>query len=208
MAKFARACLQKVKTLTADLAGSGGLGEDTLKLAFRVGLHSGPVTGGVLKGDKARFQLFGDTVNTAARMESHGIRGKIHVSMATAGELIRSKKSGILVERKEKIHAKGKGYLQTYFLSDRFVNKGAGSGSNGSLLDASETTRSSSESNLSGSIMPLSQPRGSVMEEESSSKDVYDFDDDMPYAATTMDASTTIYAARRLDDSTHSGLWT
>ena len=109
MAKFARDCMQKVKIITASLAPT--LGVDTLNLAFRVGLNSGAVTAGVIRGDKSRFQIFGDTVNTAARMESNGEKSKIHVSSSTAKELIRLGRASILVEREERIFAKGKGYL-------------------------------------------------------------------------------------------------
>lgn len=59
MVKFARDCLQKVPVLTAKLAET--LGDGTRNLGLRVGLHSGSVTAGVLRGDKSRFQLFGDS---------------------------------------------------------------------------------------------------------------------------------------------------
>ena len=49
----------KLELLLSDLEQS--LGSDTVELGMRVGLHSGPVTAGVLRGDKSRFQLFGDT---------------------------------------------------------------------------------------------------------------------------------------------------
>lgn len=60
MCRFARGCIQKMNELMPLLVER--LGEDTKTLAMRFGLHSGPVTAGVLRGDRARFQLFGDTV--------------------------------------------------------------------------------------------------------------------------------------------------
>jgi hypothetical protein len=83
---------------------------------MRVGLHSGPVTAGVLRGEKARFQLFGDTVNTAARMESTGQKGRIHVSESTATLLINAGKQAWINARDELVQAKGKGEMQTYWV--------------------------------------------------------------------------------------------
>jgi class 3 adenylate cyclase len=62
MAKFARDCLHKMKDIVHHLETT--LGPDTSDLRLRVGLNSGPTTAGVLRGEKSRFQLFGDTVNT------------------------------------------------------------------------------------------------------------------------------------------------
>ena len=89
---------------------------------MRVGLHSGSTTAGVLRGDKGRFQLFGDTVNVASRMESNGVKGRIHVSQATADALTAAGKASWLTPREDKIVAKGKGLMQTYWVQ---INGGA-----------------------------------------------------------------------------------
>ena len=64
MARFAKDILQKFREMVKQMVVE--LGPDTEDLGLRVGLHSGPVTAGVLRGERARFQLFGDTMNTAA----------------------------------------------------------------------------------------------------------------------------------------------
>lgn len=59
MVKFAEDCMAKMSLLVRELSET--LGEDTADLQLRIGLHSGPVTAGVLRGQRCRFQLFGDT---------------------------------------------------------------------------------------------------------------------------------------------------
>lgn len=114
MSRFAYQCLVGMKELIRELEAM--LGPGTSDLALRVGLHSGAVTAGVLRGEKSRFQLFGDTVNTASRMESTGMRGKIQVSQETGDLLMAAGKSHWLKPREEAVVAKGKGELKTYWL--------------------------------------------------------------------------------------------
>lgn len=118
MCKFAHECRSKTRYLLEhDLYKM--YGEETKSLAMRFGLHSGPVTAGVLRGEKCRFQLFGDTVNTAARMESTGQRDRIQLSQDTADILVTGGKGCWLHERADMVEAKGKGTLQTYWLRIR-----------------------------------------------------------------------------------------
>jgi hypothetical protein len=118
MVKYARHCLTAFNRLVQDLQAQ--LGPDTADLQIRIGLHSGPVTGGVLRGLKSRFQLFGDTVNTAARMESSGVPNRVHVSQETAQLLTVAGKGHWVKPREILVEAKGKGSMQTYWLVEAF----------------------------------------------------------------------------------------
>ena len=86
-------------------------------LDFRIGIHSGPVVAGVIGKKKFSYDMWGDSVNTAARMESHGIPGEIQVS-AHFQNLLKDK--FLFVER-GLIDIKGKGKLLTYLLKGRQV---------------------------------------------------------------------------------------
>ncbi len=115
MARFAQDCIVKMKEVTRKLELT--LGPETTDLSLRVGFHSGPVTAGVLRGEKSRFQLFGDTVNTASRMESTGMRDTIQVSSETAQLLFAAGKSHWVKQREDAVYAKGKGEMTTFFLT-------------------------------------------------------------------------------------------
>lgn len=85
------------------------------KIEFRIGLNTGPVVAGVIGQQKFAYDLWGDTVNTASRMESHGLPGHIQVTPAVVEVL----KDQYIFEPRGPIPVKGKGMMTTYFLIGR-----------------------------------------------------------------------------------------
>lgn len=92
---------------------SKGLGTS---IDIRIGIHTGAVVAGIIGQKKFSYDLWGDTVNTASRMESHGEVGKIQVSETTY-QLLKNK---FVFEERGNIDIKGKGMMKTYFLVGRY----------------------------------------------------------------------------------------
>jgi class 3 adenylate cyclase len=82
------------------------------QLHMRIGIHSGPVVAGVIGKDKFIYDLWGDTVNTASRMESHGVEDRVQVSASTAARLGRR----FRLTPRGSVAIKGKGEMETWFL--------------------------------------------------------------------------------------------
>ena len=88
---------------------------NSLNLDIRIGINSGPVVAGIIGTRKFSYDLWGDTVNVASRMESHGLPGVIQVSPSTHALLA----DKFILEERGKIDVKSRGFMSTYRLVGR-----------------------------------------------------------------------------------------
>ncbi len=86
-----------------------------IPLSLRIGIHSGPVIAGVIGALRFSYDVWGDTVNTASRMESHGKPGRIQLSADTRARL----GNDFVFEARGPVYIKGKGEMETWWLAGR-----------------------------------------------------------------------------------------
>jgi class 3 adenylate cyclase len=108
---------ERIAAMALDLEASIARIEAAVRLgiAFRIGIHRGPVVAGVIGTRKFIYDVWGDTVNLASRMESTGVPGRIQVTHTVMERLTRS----FTFEPRGLVDVKGKGPMPTWFLTAR-----------------------------------------------------------------------------------------
>jgi adenylate cyclase len=108
--------VERVARMALDMqAAAGDLSRELgVPVRLRIGLHAGPVVAGVIGLRKFSYDLWGDTVNVASRMESHGEPGRIHVTDTVRGSL----RDRYRFDGPVPVDVKGKGRMSTYYLED------------------------------------------------------------------------------------------
>jgi class 3 adenylate cyclase len=106
VADFALAMLQELRNYNASHGQS---------LEIRIGMETGPVIAGVIGTTRFSYDLWGDAINTASRMQSHGLSGRIHLTEKAYRRL----NDTYLCEDRGLIPVKGKGEMHTYFLNGK-----------------------------------------------------------------------------------------
>jgi class 3 adenylate cyclase len=114
----------RVAAMALELTDAVGEIESARRLgiAFRIGIHSGPVVAGVIGTRKFIYDVWGDTVNVASRMESLGVPGRVQVTGAVVDRL----GEAFVVEPRGLVDVKGKGPMPTWFLLGRSEHRLAG----------------------------------------------------------------------------------
>ncbi|XP_059146361.1 atrial natriuretic peptide receptor 2-like [Physella acuta] len=179
IASMALLLLEAIKLKRFKIQGSNNT---TLKI--RIGIHSGPCCAGVVGLKMPRYCLFGDTVNTANRLESTGEALKIHCSADT--KKILDKLGGYHLEERGYTEMKGKGSLLTYFLLSedqnhryRRLSRYKRSGNTSRCVSASNLDYSGKSYSLSSKMFSQNPDRVSTNSSLNSSMDSSDNPEDM-----------------------------